>query len=106
MSSADRLVDTAQIVSEFGTSKPRISDWSNNPDSGFPAVAHTEGRKRFWRHDEVAAFFAQRAPKKRALPAAPSRSASKGTRPTFFPRSAVAPSPSTSSPIKPRRTTR
>jgi predicted DNA-binding transcriptional regulator AlpA len=70
MSSADRLVDTAQIVSEFGTSKPRISDWSNNPDSGFPAVAHTEGRKRFWRHDEVAAFFEQRAPKKRALPAA------------------------------------
>ncbi|MBL1110493.1 hypothetical protein JK361_39135 [Streptomyces sp. 5-8] len=70
MSSADRLVDTAQIVSEFGTSKPRISDWSNNPDSGFPAVAHTEGRKRFWRHAEVAAFFAQRAPKKRALPTA------------------------------------
>ncbi|MGW3099855.1 helix-turn-helix transcriptional regulator [Streptomyces sp. NPDC001102] len=70
MSSADRLVDTTQIVSEFGTSKPRISDWSNNPDSGFPAVAHTEGRKRFWRHAEVAAFFAQRAPKKRALPAA------------------------------------
>ncbi|MCX5251933.1 hypothetical protein OG895_43585 [Streptomyces sp. NBC_00201] len=70
MSSADRLVDTAQIVSEFGTSKPRVSEWSNTPDSGFPAVAHTEGRKRFWRHDEVAAFFAQRAPKKRALPAA------------------------------------
>ncbi|MFC8520473.1 hypothetical protein [Streptomyces sp. NPDC057257] len=70
MSSADRLVDTAQIVSEFGTSKPRISEWNNNPDSGFPAVARTEGRKRFWRHDEVAAFFAQRVPKKRALPAA------------------------------------
>lgn len=70
MSSADRLVDTAQIVSEFGTSKPRVSEWSNNPDSGFPAVARTEGRKRFWRHDEVAAFFAQRAPKKRTLPAA------------------------------------
>ncbi|MFG2950470.1 helix-turn-helix transcriptional regulator [Streptomyces adustus] len=70
MSPAEQLVDTAQIVSEFGTSKPRISDWSNNPDSGFPAVAHTEGRKRFWRHDEVAAFFAQRVPKKRALPTA------------------------------------
>ncbi|MDV9169813.1 hypothetical protein R6V09_06640 [Streptomyces sp. W16] len=70
MSSADRLVDTAQIVSEFGTSKPRISEWSNTPDSGFPSVARTEGRKRFWRHDEVAAFFAQRAPKKRTLPAA------------------------------------
>ncbi|MGY1583924.1 helix-turn-helix transcriptional regulator [Streptomyces sp. MN13] len=70
MSTAERLVDTAQIVSEFGTSKPRISEWSNNPDSGFPAVAHTEGRKRFWRYDEVAAFFAQRAPKKRMLPAA------------------------------------
>jgi predicted DNA-binding transcriptional regulator AlpA len=70
MSTAERLVDTAQIVSEFGTSKPRISEWSNNPDSGFPAVAHSEGRKRFWRYDEVAAFFAQRAPKKRMLPAA------------------------------------
>ncbi|WP_406436471.1 hypothetical protein OHB14_62305 [Streptomyces sp. NBC_01613] len=70
MPSADRLVDTAQIVSEFGTSKPRVSEWSNTPDSGFPAVARTEGRKRFWRHDEVAAFFAQRAPKKRSLPAA------------------------------------
>ncbi|MGB9998428.1 helix-turn-helix transcriptional regulator [Streptomyces pseudogriseolus] len=70
MSTAERLVDTTQIVSEFGTSKPRISEWSNNPDSGFPAVAHTEGRKRFWRYDEVAAFFAQRAPKKRTLPAA------------------------------------
>ncbi|MCX4617927.1 hypothetical protein [Streptomyces mirabilis] len=70
MSSAERLVDTAQIVSEFGTSKPRISEWSNNPDSGFPAVAHTEGRKRFWRHDQVADFFAQRAPKKRMLPTA------------------------------------
>jgi predicted DNA-binding transcriptional regulator AlpA len=70
MSPAERLVDTAQIVSEFGTSKPRISEWSNDPDSGFPAVAHTEGRKRFWRHDEVARFFAQRAPKKRTLPAA------------------------------------
>ncbi len=69
MSSAERLVDTTQIVSEFGTSKPRISEWSNNPDSGFPPVAHTEGRKRFWRYDEVAAFFAQRAPKKRTLPA-------------------------------------
>ncbi|MGQ4422672.1 hypothetical protein ACN6LL_003501 [Streptomyces violaceoruber] len=70
MSTAERLVDTTQIVSEFGTSKPRISDWSNDPDSGFPAVAHTEGRKRFWRYDEVAAFFTQRAPKKRTLPAA------------------------------------
>ncbi|MGI5397064.1 helix-turn-helix transcriptional regulator [Streptomyces sp. CA-251251] len=70
MSTAERLVDTTQIVSEFGTSKPRISEWSNNPDSGFPAVAHTEGRKRFWRYDEVAAFFAQRAPKKRTLPSA------------------------------------
>lgn len=70
MSTAERLVDTTQIVSEFGTSKPRISEWSNNPDSGFPAVAHTEGRKRFWRYEEVAAFFAQRAPKKRTLPAA------------------------------------
>ncbi|KOV73248.1 hypothetical protein ADL00_04650 [Streptomyces sp. AS58] len=70
MSAAERLVDTAQIVSEFHTSKPRISEWSNNPDSGFPPVAHTEGRKRFWRHDQVAQFFAQRAPKKRALPAA------------------------------------
>ncbi|NEC35519.1 helix-turn-helix transcriptional regulator [Streptomyces rubrogriseus] len=70
MSTAERLVDTTQIVSEFGTSKPRISDWSNNPDSGFPAVAHTEGRKRFWRYDEVAAFFSNRAPKKRTLPAA------------------------------------
>ncbi|MGW2802445.1 helix-turn-helix transcriptional regulator [Streptomyces sp. NPDC001269] len=70
MSPGERLVHTAQIVSEFGTSKPRISEWSNDPASGFPAVAHTEGRKRFWRHDQVAAFFAQRAPKKRALPAA------------------------------------
>jgi predicted DNA-binding transcriptional regulator AlpA len=70
MSSADRLVDTTQIVSEFGTSKSRVSEWSNNPDSGFPAVAHTEGRKRFWHHAEVTEFFAQRAPKKRALPAA------------------------------------
>jgi predicted DNA-binding transcriptional regulator AlpA len=70
MSGAERLVDTAQIVAEFGTSKPRISEWSNNPDSGFPKVAHTEGRKRYWRHDQVAAFFAQRVPKKRTLPAA------------------------------------
>ncbi|CAM5596263.1 hypothetical protein [Streptomyces sp. NPDC020571] len=70
MPTAERLVDTTQIVSEFGTSKPRISEWSNNPDSGFPAVAHTEGRKRFWRYNEVAAFFTQRAPKKRTLPAA------------------------------------
>ncbi|MER5200047.1 helix-turn-helix transcriptional regulator [Streptomyces sp. NPDC002755] len=70
MPDAERLVDTAQIIEEFGTSKPRISDWSNNPKSGFPAVAHTEGRKRFWRHDEVAAFFAERTPKKRTLPAA------------------------------------
>ncbi|MFM9499746.1 hypothetical protein ACKI1Q_39930 [Streptomyces galilaeus] len=70
MSPAERLVDTAQIVSEFGTSKPRISEWSNDPDSGFPRVVHTEGRKRFWRHDEVTEFFAKRAPKKRTLPAA------------------------------------
>ncbi|MEW1648411.1 hypothetical protein [Streptomyces sp. NPDC091219] len=70
MTAADRLVDTSQIVSEFGTSKSRVSEWSNNRDSGFPEVAHTDGRKRFWHHAEVAAFFAQRAPKKRALPAA------------------------------------
>ncbi|MER5402625.1 hypothetical protein [Streptomyces sp. NPDC002599] len=70
MSRAERFLDTADIVSEFGTSKSRISEWSNNPASGFPAVAHTEGRKRFWPHTEVAAFFAQRAPKKRVLPAA------------------------------------
>ncbi|WP_369228768.1 hypothetical protein AB5J56_00095 [Streptomyces sp. R21] len=69
MSPAERLVDTAQIVSEFGTSKSRISEWSNNPDSGFPEVARWDG-KRFWHHAEVAAFFAQRAPKKRTLPAA------------------------------------
>ncbi|MFJ2876579.1 MULTISPECIES: helix-turn-helix transcriptional regulator [unclassified Streptomyces] len=69
MSQAERLVDTAEIVSEFGTSKPRISEWSNTPDSGFPPVARTEGRKRFWRYDEVAQFFALRAPKKRTLPA-------------------------------------
>ncbi|MFG3064435.1 helix-turn-helix transcriptional regulator [Streptomyces sp. NPDC048231] len=70
MSSAERLVDTAQIMADFGTSKSRVSAWSNDVSSGFPAVAHTEGRKRFWRHSEVAAFFAQRAPKQRALPAA------------------------------------
>ncbi|MGW1107923.1 helix-turn-helix transcriptional regulator [Streptomyces sp. NPDC002540] len=70
MSQAERLVDTAQIVSEFGTSKPRISEWSNDPASGFPQVERTEGRKRFWRHDQIAQFFAQRAPKKRTLPAA------------------------------------
>ncbi|MFI1176821.1 hypothetical protein [Streptomyces melanogenes] len=70
MSPAEWLVYTAQIVSEFGTSKSRISEWSNNPDSGFPAVAHIEGRKQFWRHAEVAAFFAQRVPKKRSLSAA------------------------------------
>ncbi|MGV9248110.1 helix-turn-helix transcriptional regulator [Streptomyces sp. NPDC003710] len=70
MSSAERLVDTAQIVADFGTSKSRISEWSNDPTSGFPAAARTEGRKRLWRHDEIAAFFAQRAPKKRTLPAA------------------------------------
>lgn len=40
------------------------------PRQRLPAVAHTEGRKRFWRHHEVTAFFAQRAPKKRTLPAA------------------------------------
>ncbi|MEU7967345.1 hypothetical protein AB0D09_28360 [Streptomyces sp. NPDC049097] len=70
MSSAERLVDTAQIMADFGTSKSRVSAWSNDAGSGFPAVAHTEGRKRFWRHNEVAAFFAQRAPKQRSLPAA------------------------------------
>jgi len=70
MSSAERLVDTAQIMADFGTSKSRVSAWSNDASSGFPAVAHTEGRKRFWRHNEVAAFFAQRAPKQRSLPAA------------------------------------
>lgn len=70
MSTAERLVDNAQIVAEFGTSKARISEWSNNPDSGFPPVAHTEGRKQFRRYDEVAAFFAKRAPRKRTLPAA------------------------------------
>ncbi|MFD7409684.1 hypothetical protein ACFV7R_45415 [Streptomyces sp. NPDC059866] len=35
-----------------------------------PAASGTAVCKRFWRHDEVAAFFAQRAPKKHALPAA------------------------------------
>lgn len=70
MSPAERLVDNAQIMAEFGTSKSRISEWSNNPDSGFPAVVHTEGRKQYRRHDQVAAFFAARAPKKRTLPAA------------------------------------
>ncbi|MGX1915312.1 helix-turn-helix transcriptional regulator [Streptomyces phaeochromogenes] len=70
MSQAARLVDTAQIVEEFGTSKSRVSELSNDPNSGFPRVVPTEGRKRFWRYDQVAAFFAKRAPKQRTLPAA------------------------------------
>ncbi|WP_338704354.1 hypothetical protein V2W30_41280 (plasmid) [Streptomyces sp. Q6] len=69
MSEAVRLVDTAQIVDEFATSKPRVSAWSNDPDSGFPPVHHTEGRKKFWEHDKVAAFFAHRAKPARTLPA-------------------------------------
>lgn len=70
MSSAERLVDNAQIVAEFGTSKSRISGWSNDPDSGFPPVVHTENRKQYRRHDQVAAFFAARAPHTRQLPVA------------------------------------
>ncbi|KMS74259.1 hypothetical protein ACM01_15250 [Streptomyces viridochromogenes] len=70
MSQADRLVDAAQIVAEFGTSKSRVSEWNKDPDSGFPRVARTEGGKRFWRYDLVAEFFARRAPKQRTLPAA------------------------------------
>ncbi|MFC4612904.1 hypothetical protein ACFO9E_34940 [Streptomyces maoxianensis] len=70
MPQAARLVDTAQIVEEFDTSRPRISVWSNNADSGFPSVARTTGRKRFWRHDQVAAFFAERATRQRKLSAA------------------------------------
>ncbi|MFD9441877.1 hypothetical protein ACFWBR_27505 [Streptomyces sp. NPDC060006] len=69
MSQAARLVDTAQIVAEFGTSKSRVSEWSNDPSSGFPPVAYTEGRKQYRRHDQVIAFFAARAPKQRTLPA-------------------------------------
>lgn len=68
MSQAARLVDTAQIVAEFGTSKSRVSEWSSDPSSGFPPVARTEGRKQYRRHDQVAAFFAERAPKQRTLP--------------------------------------
>ncbi|MEU9191069.1 hypothetical protein AB0D14_42580 [Streptomyces sp. NPDC048484] len=70
MSQADRLVDTAQIVAEFGISKSRVSELSNDPNSGFPQVARTEGRKRLWHYAEVAAFFARRAPKQRTLPTA------------------------------------
>ncbi|NEB75988.1 hypothetical protein G3I40_12260 [Streptomyces sp. SID14478] len=69
MSKAVRLVDTAQIVDEFTTSKPRVSAWSNDPDSGFPPVHHTEGRKKFWEYDKVAAFFASRTNAARTLPA-------------------------------------
>ncbi|MER5951195.1 hypothetical protein ABT127_34675 [Streptomyces sp. NPDC001904] len=69
MSETARLVDTAQIADEFSTSKPRISEWSNDPSSGFPAVHHLEGRKKFWEHDKVAAFFAARTKPQRTLPA-------------------------------------
>ncbi|MFD7205905.1 helix-turn-helix transcriptional regulator [Streptomyces sp. NPDC059893] len=69
MSETGRLVDTAQIAEEFNTSKPRISEWSNDSSSGFPPAHHTEGRKKFWEHDKVAAFFAGRSKPRRALPA-------------------------------------
>ncbi|MEU5894475.1 hypothetical protein ABZ835_48095 [Streptomyces sp. NPDC047461] len=69
MSPAERLVDNAEIIAEFGTSKSRISGWSNDPDSGFPPVVRTEGRKQYRSYDQVAAFFAARAPKRRTLPA-------------------------------------
>jgi predicted DNA-binding transcriptional regulator AlpA len=69
MSPAERLVDNAQIIAEFNTSKSRISEWSNDPDSGFPPVVRTENRRQYRNYDQVAEFFARRAPKKRELPA-------------------------------------
>ncbi|MFE2991425.1 helix-turn-helix transcriptional regulator [Streptomyces sp. NPDC059262] len=69
MSETGRLVDAAQIAQEFSTSKPRISEWSNDPSSGFPPAHRTEGRKKFWEHAKVAAFFAGRSKPRRTLPA-------------------------------------
>jgi predicted DNA-binding transcriptional regulator AlpA/AraC-like DNA-binding protein len=70
MSQTGRLVDTAQIVAEFGISKSRVSELSNDPDSGFPRAAPSQGRKRQWHHDQVAEFFTRRASKQRTLPTA------------------------------------
>ncbi|MEV6796517.1 hypothetical protein AB0M87_32055 [Streptomyces sp. NPDC051320] len=67
-----RLVDTAAIVEEFATTPSRISEWHRDrATTGFPDVHHTEGRKRFWEHDLVAAFFAAKADSRntRTLPA-------------------------------------
>ncbi|NUH42861.1 hypothetical protein HUF15_40270 [Streptomyces samsunensis] len=56
-----REVTTAEIIKEFGTSAPRISEWHRNRDStGFPAVHRVEGRRQYWLRDDVAAWFAQR----------------------------------------------
>ncbi|NUK25170.1 hypothetical protein HRW08_21330 [Streptomyces lunaelactis] len=67
-----RLVSTAEICEEFGTRPSRISEWyRDRATSGFPEAKRTEGRKRWFDHDEVAEFFAvvekARAPRK--LPA-------------------------------------
>ncbi|MGW5732926.1 MULTISPECIES: hypothetical protein [Streptomyces] len=47
-------------MERYNTSKSRVSAWSNDPASGFPAVHHVEGRKKFWRAREVEAFFTAR----------------------------------------------
>lgn len=60
MAGADELVDSTQIVERYGTSKSRISEWSNDPASGFPAVHHLEGRKKFWDATQVEVFFTAR----------------------------------------------
>jgi predicted DNA-binding transcriptional regulator AlpA len=57
-----RLVTTAEICDEFDARPSRISEWYGaRAETGFPEVAKTEGRKRYWHFDDVAAFFAKRA---------------------------------------------
>jgi len=67
-----RLVDATQICEEFSTHPSRISEWyRDRATTGFPEVHRTEGRKRFWEHGVVAAFFAVQAEARtgRTLPA-------------------------------------
>ena len=50
------------MLKVMGLHSDEVPDRKKRPaDSNSPAVAHSEGRKRFWHHDEVTEFLAKRA---------------------------------------------
>ncbi|MER7172898.1 helix-turn-helix transcriptional regulator [Streptomyces mesophilus] len=62
------FITAGEIVSEFGISRSRLSEWVRDRDTtGFPAVHHTDGRRQVFERVAVDAWFTQRSTQRKPV---------------------------------------